>query len=189
MIKLSHSGFSAYTDSLVYNQYETAIVFLSLVGNRSNLKAISAVLKNQYSIKIEDKENSRPRYLSLDRNYDYNSAIKHVDPVSMLDHVIFYPTCADIQYIDNTMKEIIVLFRKGDSKVNKVKTLFTHIDKAINVPISHTWNDYLLEQFTAEGILTTLPVYGNVAQAAKVELWQDKIIEIISNGLKSKKIT
>ncbi len=182
---ITHTGFTGYSDVIVYDQYGHNIVFMSLFGNKSNLKAIHAALISKIPVQIKEADKSNRQYMSLSKDYDFNSTIKHIDPVSALDHVIYYPTSASYQYINPDMKNIIFLFRKDRSKDEIQKAFYLYLDKALPIPIHRAWTINITQAMMQEGLITELPTIG--ISAWHVELWQDKIIQIISKQIKKGK--
>lgn len=184
LTNVTYAGFKAYSDAIITDGNGN-IVFVSLLGNKSNLKAISAgLLGLRHDVNITMPEHSRSESMSLKSDYDFSSMIAHVDPVTSLDHVIIYPNNSSYQAISRDMKEIIYLYRTDAPEF--FRSLYLYLDKVLDMPIHESWTPQLIADMRIEGMIHDLPSTGKVS-AIRIDIWTSKIQEIITRNIRSGK--
>ncbi len=184
--KIQYAGFTAYSDAILFDPYGHNIVFLSMFGNKSHIKAISGAIFSKAELLITAPSTSNAQHYGMAADLTFNSMIIRADAARQLDHVIFYPTAASYGYIDQSTRDIIFLFRPESDPADRARSLYLYLDKALSLPIHQAWTQDLIAAMTEEGLITDLPGYGDI-QGQKITLWAEKITALITEGIQSRR--
>lgn len=181
-ISIDHT-LNAWSDKIVFDPCCNEFIFMSIIGFNSTTKDIIRTLNSSKDRTFISLKNLKWAYSSSNKYRTISKKTSNSDYV----HTILYQ---DDKVTINQSRESYDLFIYTTKDEKLEDKIFEKLKKYSSVPLLEEWKSFIKRQIALEGAITELTVYGvkDDMNAYRIALNKQLLVDIISNGLKTRQI-